>query len=112
VYFNSLAGPSDQIRFRYEQDYWGSSYLECLNAILALDTRDAIPVYVANDSGKYNDLLLPVRERYRVVFVENLGDADYFVGNFRWHPKDYSPVKPLYKVERNGMDLAVVYALR
>lgn len=112
VYFNALAGPKETIRYRYEQDYWGSSYLECLKAILSIESRDTIHLYVANDPGRFNALLLPKEDRYRFVFVDNLGDADYFVGNFRWHPRDYSPVRPLYAVERKGMQLAVVYALR
>jgi hypothetical protein len=111
-FFNSLTGDKDTIRFRYEQDYWGSSYFECLNAILALDYRSRIPVYAANAPGRYNALLLSDSDRRRLDFVETLGEADYFVGNFRWHPDDYSPMTPLYSVERNGMTLAVVYALR
>ena len=111
-FFNALAGDKETIRSRYEQDYWGSTYLECLKSVLAVDYRQSIPVYVANDPGKYNALLLPRHERLRFVFVESLGEADYFIGNFRWHPQDYSLVEPLYSVERDGMRLAVVYALR
>ena len=107
VYFNGLVAP-ERARARFELDYWGTSYREGLEQVLRHDGREQIRVWVANDPGKYNALLLPRAERQRLVFVDDPAYAEYLLSNFRWHPADY-PYPELYAVTAGGIKILAVY---
>lgn len=107
VYFNGLDAPT-RARERFELDYWGTSYREGLEHVLRRDGRERIRVWVANDPGMYNALLLPRAERERLVFVEAPAQAEYLLSNFRWHPADY-PYPELYAVTAGGIKILAVY---
>jgi hypothetical protein len=106
VYFNALAG--GDLRRRFELDYWGLSYRQGLEWILARDPRPRIPVAVANHAGGFNASILPAGERRRLRFVAP-ADADYFVSNFRWHPGDYPYPEELHAIEVDGEKILAVY---
>jgi hypothetical protein len=91
VYFNRLAGRDMlEVKQRFELDYWGLSYRQALECLLARDARPQIRVLVANDPGRYNGTIIPLADRRRLAFVEDQKDADYFVSNFRWHRAEYA----------------------
>ena len=89
VYFNSLAGKN--IRQNFELDYWGLSYKQGLEYILANDTSDII--YISDNMGV--DLrILPDADRKRLMFTDVYSNDDpksvkYFLTNFITHPNDY-----------------------
>jgi heme/copper-type cytochrome/quinol oxidase subunit 2 len=94
VYFNQFvsSGPPEELRERFEMDYWGASYLHAFEYILEKDVRDLIYINVANTPG-YNtfQFLMPEqRHRIRLVSIE---DADYFISNFRFHPNIYKDLE-------------------
>lgn len=92
LYFNSLVTwhqEPDYIRKHYDLDYWGTSYKQSLEYILANDTSSAITVCVVNDPGLYNYEALPSYQRKRLHINFDPEKADYFVTNYRWHPEDY-----------------------
>jgi hypothetical protein len=106
VYFNALAG--GDLRRRFELDYWGLSYRQGLEWILARDPRSRVPVAVANHAGGFNASILPAGERRRLRFVAP-ADADYFVSNFRWHPGDYPYPEELHAIEVDGEKILAIY---
>ncbi|WP_223652529.1 glycosyltransferase family 39 protein [Hymenobacter psoromatis] len=90
LYFNVLAGPNPKARF--EQDYWGISYLRGLEWVLAHDDRPVIRV--CTDPGmspplRDNSQMLPPGSKERIQVVYKPEEADYFLANYRCHPAPY-----------------------
>ena len=111
LYFNRLSGHSlGSIREHYELDFWGLTYREGLEYILANDKRSRINVKAANGPGFYNAQLLPPAERERLVFVEEREFADYFVTAYRWHPEAYPEyTHKVYARKIKGAEAMAVY---
>jgi len=107
VYFNGWVAP-DTARARFDLDYWGTAYREGLEQVLRRDGRERIRVWVANDPGIYNALLLPRAERERLVFVDAPGQAEYVLTNFRWQPADF-PLPELHAVMAGGIRILAIH---
>lgn len=112
VYFNRLAGSGDQIRNRFELDYWGVSYKDGLAYIAATDARDDITVLAANLPGEWNSLILPPQDRKRIRYVYDAREADYFVTNYRWRRQGYDFEPPIYSISVGGARVLGVYDFR
>ncbi len=112
VYFNRLAGTGDQVRSRFELDYWGTSYRDGLAYIAATDPRERITVLAANLPGEWNNLILPEADRRRIRYVYDPRDADYFVTNYRWHREDYEFEPPIFSISAGGARIFGVYDFR
>ena len=112
VYFNRLAGSGDQVRQRFELDYWGVSYREGLAYIAATDPRGRITVLAANLPGEWNSLILPEADRRRFRYVYDASQADYFLTNYRWHRDDYDFEPPVYSIIVGGVRIFGVYDFR
>jgi hypothetical protein len=114
VYFNQLAGDPKTIRQRFESDYWGLSYKEAIDYILATDPGDTIPIYMADVSGlDYINSELAPEQKSRLVVLDSPDDgARYFIGNYTFHPQEYqySPSSPeYYSINVRGTKILVVY---
>ncbi|TGE05495.1 hypothetical protein [Hymenobacter fodinae] len=112
VYFNLLAG--DDVVHRFEMDYWGLSYRAGLEYILATDPRPRITFNAPMPSpAVFNIYILPPDEQSRLVFVEDLGQADYFLSTYRFHPEDYDFMqKQVHEVRANGRRVLSVFKMR
>ena len=90
VYFNRLAGRDmQQVKQRFELDYWGLSYRPLLEHIVRTDTSRVIRIYATTYPGRVNVAMLLPSERARVMLVGTPEEADYFVTNYRYHPEEY-----------------------
>jgi 4-amino-4-deoxy-L-arabinose transferase-like glycosyltransferase len=90
VYFNILLSKKDQyLRKTFELDYWGTSYKQALEDIVARDKSPVLKIKVANLPGEYNSYILKPEDRKRIRYVETDDQADYFITDYRWHPWDY-----------------------
>lgn len=90
VYFNRLAGRDMQtVKMHFDLDYWGLACRAGLESLLKLDAREQIKVYADTPAGVRNAAILATSEEHRLDFVDDPGEADYFIGNYRWHPADY-----------------------
>jgi len=110
VYFNRLAGKNlARAASRFEMDYWGLSYRRGLEYILKHEPAETIKIRAENFPGEFNALILPRKERKRLVFVpKGAGQARYFVTNFRMHPQGY-PLEEVYAVRVGGAKIMAVY---
>ena len=51
IYFNVLAGNPTTIRSRFDMDYWGLSYKQGIDYIVANDPGKSIKIFVSESSG-------------------------------------------------------------
>jgi len=113
VHFNFLAGADMRaVKERFELDYWGLSYREALEYILREDTEDVIKVYVANQPGKENAKILTKDQRDRLRYVDEPGQAKYFLSNYRWHKEEYPYENEFYSIKVGNAKIMVVYKMK
>jgi hypothetical protein len=113
VFFNRLAGGGMRaVRDRFEVDYWGLSYRRGLEYILRHDGRRTIKLQLQPGLGETSAAILPTPERLRLAFVEKRRDAEYFLGNYRWHRGEYPFRREVYSVRVGGASIMSVYDLR
>jgi hypothetical protein len=113
VYFNHLAGASlADAKANYEFDYWGLSYQPGLAYILQTDPAPVIRVMTLNE-GPYSSILaFPPAEQKRIQFVKLEYEAEYFIGNYRYHPEEYPYPNPVFSVRVSGVPLTTVYKMK
>lgn len=111
VYFNYLAGKN--VRQNFELDYWGLSYKQGLEYILANDKSDII--YIANNMG-VNIGILPAEDRKRFMFSNDYSkgpkSVKYFLTNFITHPDDYDFGTSVFQVKVGNEKILEVLKLR
>ncbi len=113
VFFNWLAGKDmDEIKRRFELDYWGLSYRKGLEYILANDPAEEIRILAATPPGVKNAVLIPPEDRKRLIFAENPDEADYYISDYRWHREEYDLENEFYAVNVGNAKILVVYKLR
>jgi len=115
IYFNELTCKrGEYLRTHYELDYWGVSFKQGLDYLLANDHSNLIKI-----SGEYstygvplinNISLLPKTERKRLVITNSDSTADYLMTDFRWHPEDYNYPK-YYDIKVLNSTILCIYDL-
>jgi len=112
VYFNGLAGKDMQeVKTRFDLDYWGLSYKQGLEYILKTD-KDKIILVATDPDTPYiqNNLnILPDRDKERLREVP-LEEATYFLTNYRGHPQEY-PYPEYYSIKIGDAKIMGVYKL-
>jgi hypothetical protein len=114
VYFNILLSKKDQyLRKTFELDYWGTSYKQGLDYILATDRSPVLKIKVANLAGEHNFYILKPGDQKRISYVETDDQADYFITNYRWHPQDYkySKEKKIFYIRVQNSEICSVWKL-
>src|SRR5690606_15580014 len=70
VYFNQLVKKQEHnnIRKKFEMDYWGVSYLQGIQEVLKRDSSNEIKMNFANMSGIFNVVyMLPGEDKARII---------------------------------------------
>ena len=113
VYFNSLAGRDMQeIKSRFELDYWGLSYRKALEYILKNDKDEVIKIYVATSPGENTVNILTEDSKKRLLYVKSLNDAKYFLSDYEWHPSEYLYKDEFFSIKIGEAKIMVVYKLK
>jgi hypothetical protein len=111
VYFSVLAGGMDGAEGRFDLDYWGLSYRQALEHILATDPRDRIAVYSPHPPARYNADILRPEDRKRLVFARKPNRAEYYLTNFRWE-LGTPPGEEVFTIKVDGVRIMAVHRLR
>ncbi len=112
VYFNHFVSKQNENRRKtFEMDYWGLSYKEGIEYVLNNNNSKKIRICFANAAGENNLLCFSKEQQNRVIIVEKLKEADYFITNYRYHPKDYDYANEIFKVEREGNRILSVFKM-
>jgi hypothetical protein len=112
VFFNVFAGKPSTLRQKYELDYWGLSYKQGIDYILAHDPTSKISLaYNDSPADQYIRLMLQRDEASRLAYAP-LDQADYFITIFRWHPQDYYIGKEYFSINIRGTVIMEVYKIK
>jgi len=106
VYFQPLAR---SIAGGFDRDYWGTSYRQGFEYILAHDASDVIPIAVANLPGELNIQILPPSERRRVRIVQQTEEARYFLTNYHHKYTEVLPYRELKALSVSGLKIMGIY---
>ncbi len=113
VYFNRFAGADMQaVKARFDLDYWGLSYRAGLEYILAHDDAERISVYADTDAGWRSAAILGEEGEKRLNFLFDPAGADYYLGNYRWHPEDYPYPNEVFSVRVGNAKILSVFKLK
>jgi 4-amino-4-deoxy-L-arabinose transferase-like glycosyltransferase len=112
IYFNRLvAGGLPGASGRFETDYWGNSYREAVEWVMANVPGEGIRI--ANCSSPLQSsyyLLGPEGARFIPVSMED--KPDLLLATTRWDCHRRTPARVLHRVERQGVPLVYVLDLR
>jgi hypothetical protein len=108
VYFNCFAGSWQRIKDRFEMDYWGVSYKQCLERLLVQNDSE---IFICSDNfpGIANSYIFKEKERDRLKYLNSFKGARYFITNYRWHSYGF-PWKREYSVLVKGVPISSVYS--
>ena len=100
VYFNNFVSHKPgYLRLNYDMEYWGCSYKQGIDHLLASDQSKTIKVNCDYMVLLANNIsLLPEDERSRIQYVEK-NAADYYVADSRGELYDSSPSTPVDSIE-------------
>ncbi len=111
LYFNPLAGDMQQVKARFDMDYWGLTFREGLEYIARTDPAQEIPVFFAYGGKDTIDILSP-SDRARFRPLGEVQGAKYILTNYRWASEDYDAVlNKIYEITIGGTAVMAVYQL-
>ncbi|SHN19383.1 Dolichyl-phosphate-mannose-protein mannosyltransferase [Cyclobacterium lianum] len=84
VYFNALAG---DVESNFERDYYGVSYKKGLTSLLELYPEKTLRIYSRDFTGKINTMNFPRTDAKRLIFVDRIEDAEFFITLFNFRTK-------------------------
>ena len=115
VYFNNAlaAAPPEYLRKNFEQDYWGTSYKQAIEHVLAQVPDSTISICLANTPDPFNKELLRKKDRVRVQFLPE-AEAQFFITNYRWHPQNYKEYqdRSFHSISINGSTVCETFKLK
>ncbi|MBW3130452.1 hypothetical protein [Hymenobacter profundi] len=112
LYYSFL--PSATVERLFERDYWGLSFRQGLEWLLAHDASPGLRVRVKwpFNNPLYNNLLiLPAQDRARVLYTPQPTQARYFITTYRWHPQTYADSlgKEIYSIRAEGIKILSIF---
>ena len=84
VYFNFLAGDVEK---NFERDYYGVSYKEGLTQLLECYPDKSLRIYSLDFIGRINTMVFTKQETERLVFVDTIEEADFFITLFTFRSR-------------------------
>ncbi|MDD5195784.1 MAG: hypothetical protein PHQ96_08955 [Candidatus Omnitrophica bacterium] len=114
VYFNRIAGKTmNEIKRKFDFDFWGLSYRKALEYILQNDKDDVVKVFFPAAKGMPGQGILPAAYRKRLIYAKSEDEAKYLISNYRWHPKEYCKYgREFFSIKIGGAKIVVVYKLK
>jgi hypothetical protein len=110
VYFNTLAG--DNVEKQFDLDYWGLSFRKGLEYIVQNDKKSVLKLSVNVLPPVINNIAFLDKKDIKRLKLANIGQADYFLTNYRWHPQPYPFPDEVYSIEVDTIKIMSVFKLR
>lgn len=116
VYFNELVSREPEyLRENFELEYWGCGFKQGLDHVVAKDKSDTIRMAANYNDPLVNNIMLlneADRKRIKIVNIDQIAQADYFISNFRGHPEDYPSKNIEFDVKVLNSTILCVYRLK
>ena len=113
LYFNSLAGRDmQQVKARFEMDYWGVTLLDGLRYVLAHDPRNDIVIASRQIHIQDYSKMLTQAEQERLRFTQDPAFADYYLSEYYMHPQEYSDLNEVYSIQIGNAKVMSVFKLK
>ena len=113
VYFSALAGRNlSAIRHNFDARLLGPELSAGPRIHPAQRPERPLNIAVANLPGLFNSYILPESDRAGLRFVRDPALADYFIGNYRWHPDEYDVGEPFYSISVDGGAVITIRKVR
>jgi len=106
VYFSL---PRRAVAGRFELDYWGASYRQAFEKLLATDPDPMIAIRVDNLPGALNLDILPVADRRRLKLVGRRGESKYLLTNMRYYYDFDYGYPEAFAIESGGIKILKVF---
>ena len=106
VYFSL---PRSVVAGRFELDYWGASYRQALEKLLATDSDPVITIKVDNLAGALNLDILPLADRRRLKLVNRRGESKYLLTNMRYYYDFDYGYPEVFAIESGGIKILKVF---
>jgi hypothetical protein len=109
VFFSFL--PAATAERLFERDYWGLSYRQGLEWILAHDSSPTLPISAFDPIVLENGMATMRYDTRNRFQIKPLGSSGYFLSAYRYHP-GHNPEtmgKEVYVVRANGLKILSVY---
>jgi hypothetical protein len=110
VYFNFLAG--NQVRGKFDLDYWGLSYRQALEFIVKNDKRHNIKLATYETIDIVNNATMLNDHDYRRLLLTDVQHADYFLTNYRLSAQQYEYSNEVFSISINETKIMSVFKLR
>jgi hypothetical protein len=112
VYFNRLVShKSEYLRMHYEMDYWGCSYKQALEYLIAHDPEHDIKIQWGSPPLLINCDILQKQDRSRIKFLQPW-ESNYFITTFRTNPEDLPYPETVYEIKRLNSTILRIYKIR
>jgi hypothetical protein len=109
VYFNFLAGKNlAKVKNNFELDYYGVSSKQALEYLIT--NNSSVNLNVESAPAFLNINMFPLAEREKVRY-SHIEHADYFIGQYRWHPQDYKFENEVFSVVVDSAKIISVFKL-
>ena len=109
--YNLVSKNNENRRKSFEMDYWGLSFRKGLEYIVDNDSSSIIYIYFSNAAGPQNILYLTPENQKRIIVVDHIDKADYFITNYRYHPEEYKYKDEVYHIERDKNTVLSIFKI-
>lgn len=113
VYFNSFVPHKPEyLRNNFDLDYWGCSFKQGLEQLVAADKSDSIKINWSIPPLFNNILMLPDKDQKRIFVVDGRDKAHYLITNFRGNAKvEYPDLQPVHTISVQNSMIMCIYKL-
>ncbi len=116
LYFTIFSGKNmKSANFRYGMDFYGLCSKEALDHVIEMSGTAKVKIFPSTSIVRRSAFLIPWDQRIRIEWVEDLNDAEYFIGAYHDQRSPFilpESFKKVYSVEVGKVDTCVVYKSR
>lgn len=110
MFFSVFTAGIQGAQHRFELDYWGLSYRQGLEYILANDKNPEIDIWVQNKPGRENAYILRPEQMKRLVYLQTADKTDYGIMNYRGRQRSAGKYhQKVHAVTVDGVEILGVY---
>ena len=114
IYFNKIIGNNlREIKYKYELDYWGLSYVEGIKYILNNTEKENVNLFA--ETGYPIEMALRYvdsKSLKKINVVDDTLKADYLLAHYHKINKDYDYKNEVFNVKRENTKIFSVFQLR